>query len=116
MNRKREFIRVSLILIASVLVMFTACKKEVLTPATVTTEQNVSNIKITSAQSGGNVTDYGGPKIIMKGVCWSTKADPTITDSISLDGPGGGSYTSQLKYLIPNTTYYIRAYACLLYT
>ncbi|MFA5046138.1 MAG: fibrobacter succinogenes major paralogous domain-containing protein [Paludibacter sp.] len=111
MNRKREFIKVSLVLMACVLFMFSACKKEVLVPATVTTAQTVSNIKTTSALSGGIVTDYGGPKIIMKGVCWSTKVDPTLTDSISLDGPGAGSYTSQLNYLIPNTTYYIRAYA-----
>ena len=71
-----------------------------------------SLITQTTAQSGGNVTNDGGSTITVKGICWSTAANPTtaLTTKTS-DGTGTGAFTSNLTGLIANTTYYVRAYA-----
>jgi uncharacterized protein (TIGR02145 family) len=71
----------------------------------------VSNISYTTATSGGNVTDDGGSPVTARGVCWSTSQNPTIYNSHTINGAGVGSYISNITGLIPNTTYYVRAYA-----
>jgi len=76
----------------------------------VTTEP-ISYIQSTSAICGGNVVDDASSDISQKGVCWSTKTDPTVEDSITKDGSGKGAYISYIRHLAPNTTYYVRAYA-----
>ena len=77
---------------------------------TVTTN-NVTNIATTSATCGGQVTFNGGATVIARGVCWSTSQYPTDADNHTTNGTGIGSYTSNITGLIPNTTYYVRAYA-----
>lgn len=79
-------------------------------PPTVTTT-SVSEISYTTAKSGGEVTDEGGSPVISNGICWNTSADPTISNTKSTNGSGIGSFTSELAQLIPNTTYFIKAYA-----
>ena len=71
----------------------------------------VSNVTLTTAVSGGNITTDGGEEIIKKGVCWSTTQSPTIASSITDDGNGSTAYTSNLVGLTAGTTYYVRAYA-----
>lgn len=71
----------------------------------------IINITAISAESGGNITDDGGSDIIERGICWSTSQNPTIMDSITIDGTGTGVYNSILAELNYNTTYYVRAYA-----
>jgi len=78
--------------------------------ATVTTTA-VSDITSTTAASGGNVISDGGSSVTVRGVCWSTSSYPTTTDSKTDNGSGTGSFTSSITGLIPNTTYYLRAYA-----
>jgi hypothetical protein len=68
-------------------------------------------LSTTSVRSGGDVTDDGGSAITVRGVCWSTSANPTTADSKTTDGDGTGSYTSTLTGLTPGATYHIRAYA-----
>jgi hypothetical protein len=80
------------------------------TPPTVTTTA-VTNIGPTSAQSGGNVVSQGSTAVTARGVCWSTTSNPTIANSKTVDGSGGGSYVSSLTNLTSNTTYHVRAYA-----
>lgn len=82
----------------------------VVVPPTVSTSA-INNILVFSAESGGNVSNWGGDTIEAKGVCWNTAGSPTISDSISIDGSGLGAFTSYLTPLKENTTYYIRAYA-----
>jgi uncharacterized protein (TIGR02145 family) len=84
-----------------------------LTPAIpVLNTSSASSIANTSAISGGSITSDGGESITARGVCWSTGAGPTITLSTkTTDGDGNGSFTSSLTGLVPNTLYYIRAYA-----
>lgn len=71
----------------------------------------VSLITSSSAQCGGTVTSDGGSAVTARGVCWSTVQAPTYTDNRTEDGTGTGSYISSMTGLMPNTTYYVRAYA-----
>lgn len=71
----------------------------------------VTDITISTAKSGGNITGSGGADVTARGVCWSTSQTPTVEDNISIDGSGTGSFTSNLTKLIAGTTYYTRAYA-----
>lgn len=77
---------------------------------TVTTTA-ASSITLTTATSGGEVTNNGGSDVTARGVCWSTSANPTITDSKTSDAAGNGSFTSSITGLLPGTTYHVRAYA-----
>ncbi|MBQ6083149.1 MAG: hypothetical protein IJK92_02175 [Bacteroidales bacterium] len=77
---------------------------------TVTTN-NVSNITISTAYCGGNVTDDGNSTVTAKGVCWSTSQNPTISNSHTSDGSGTGTFISQITGLNASTTYCVRAYA-----
>ncbi len=77
---------------------------------TVTTD-TVRDIGINSAICDGNViTDQGMP-VIVRGTCWSTSPQPTVSDEHTTDGSGTGTFSSQLTGLTKNTLYYVRAYA-----
>jgi len=69
------------------------------------------DITQTSAECGGEVTSDGGSPIIERGVCWSSGPDPSLDDSVIIEGSGLGSFSCSIEYLVPNTTYYYRAYA-----
>jgi uncharacterized protein (TIGR02145 family) len=71
----------------------------------------VTDIKLTTATSGGKVTADGGDTVTARGVCWNTTGSPTISDSITNNGTGTGSFTSSLTGLIAGTLYYVRAFA-----
>lgn len=75
------------------------------------TTSTIDSITETSARGGGNVTDSGGSSVTARGVCWSTSADPTLSDSKTSDGAGTGSFTSSITGLSCGSTYYVRAYA-----
>lgn len=78
----------------------------------VLTTSVISNITLNGASSGGNITTNGGADITARGVVWSTSPNPTISlTTKTTDGVGVGTFTSNLISLIPNTAYYVRAYA-----
>ena len=77
---------------------------------TVTTD-DATNITQTTATDGGNVVSDGGATVTVRGVCWSTAPNPTTANSYTADGSGTGTFVSNLTGLIPNTPYYVRAYA-----
>jgi M6 family metalloprotease-like protein len=77
---------------------------------TVTTTA-VTPITQTTAVSGGNVTSDGGATVTARGVCWSTVANPTISDNKTVDGSGTGVFASSITGLTANTDYHVRAYA-----
>jgi uncharacterized protein (TIGR02145 family) len=82
------------------------------TRATVALSTNaIIEITYNSAIGGGNITSDGGYAITARGVCWSTSTNPTINDDHTIDGAGSGSFTSEIKCLDGETTYYVRAYA-----
>jgi uncharacterized protein (TIGR02145 family) len=71
----------------------------------------ITSITPNSAISGGNVSSDGGATVTARGVCWSTSANPAITDQRTIDGTGTGSFVSSLTGLTASTTYFVRAYA-----
>lgn len=75
------------------------------------TTKSILKITQNSAFSGGTIISDGGATITNKGVCWSTEPNPTIANNITEDGSGIGEFSSNLNELIPNTEYFIRAYA-----
>ncbi len=77
---------------------------------TITTSA-ASNITETTTTCGGNVTSDGGATVTVRGVCWSTSQNPTISDSHTTNGSDTGSFTSNLTGLTAGTSYYVRAYA-----
>jgi uncharacterized protein (TIGR02145 family) len=83
---------------------------EYIGPPTVVTS-SISNITDSTVTCGGNVISDGGATVTVKGVCWSTSENPTVSDSHTTDGSGTGPFTSNLTGLSPGTTYYVRAYA-----
>jgi hypothetical protein len=77
----------------------------------ISTVSAATSITANSAVSGGNVLLDGGYTVTQRGVCWSQSTTPTIADNISNDGNGVGVFVSNLTNLLPNRTYYVRAYA-----
>lgn len=77
---------------------------------TVTTT-NVTDITVTGAKAGGNVTDSGMSAVIERGICWGTEENPSLDDYHTNNGSGEGEFEVTLKGLIPGTTYHVRAYA-----
>jgi len=74
---------------------------------------NVDEITSTSATCGGDVTGEGGSSVTEKGVCLGFYPNLKLEnafDTIS-QGSGEGAYTCYLTNLLPDTMYYIRAYA-----
>ena len=86
-----------------------SCKEKQTPPVVQTTA--ISDVTYTMATSGGIVTNEGVTPVVSKGVCWSTSANPTITNSMTIDGMGLGAFFSNITKLSPNTKYYVRAYA-----
>jgi hypothetical protein len=77
----------------------------------VLTTTAVSSIAQTTAVSGGSITYQGASAITARGICWGTSPNPTIANSITSNGTGIGTFTSNLTGLVAGTTYYVRAYA-----
>ena len=71
----------------------------------------VSDVTVSGALCGGNIVTNGGSEITVRGVCWSTRQNPTVNDSVSTDGTGTGFYTSEISDVDAGKTYYVRAYA-----
>jgi uncharacterized protein (TIGR02145 family) len=71
----------------------------------------VSAITQTTAECGGTITSEGVAAVTARGVCWSTNPTPTVTDNITSDGTGTGSFISSITGLTAGTPYYVRAYA-----
>jgi hypothetical protein len=72
-----------------------------------------SSITLTSASSGGSISDNGGAPITASGICWSsTSSTPTLSDSKTTNGILTiGSFTSSLSGLTAGVAYNVRAYA-----
>jgi len=92
--------------------LFLGCSKDD-PPAEVATLQTteISDITFNTATLTGEITENGGSEILHRGACWSLTENPTTDNSKTIDGTGIGVFTSELTALLPETTYYIRAYA-----
>lgn len=90
------------------LLTFQSCKKEEI--PTIATSP-VTDVEVTTATCGGNVTNGGSGPVIARGVCWGTNATPTIDGEKTTESGGAGTFTSKITGLDAATTYYVRAYA-----
>lgn len=116
MNKHKLFLIVTILLTGFFLV-FGGCEKpedelaQAKLPELSTLE--VQSITDTSAVSGGFISNDGGAEITTRGIVWAT------TDNLALDnregaalcGKGTGIFTGNLRDLLPETTYYVRAFA-----
>jgi len=71
------------------------------------------SIKAQSATCGGVVSSNGDSLTVTeRGLCWSTSNNPTIElETKTVDRSRIDSFQSTMTNLLPNTTYYARAYA-----
>lgn len=96
----------------SVRPVYISQNEQVTLPTVVTNA--VTQITETSAVAGGNVMSDGNARVTERGVVYSTKPNPVITNlsnTIRPCGSGIGEFTYTMSGLQPNTTYYVRAYA-----
>ncbi len=77
-----------------------------------TLSTQVNNVTYTSASCTGSISHNGGKEVTERGICWSTKPDPGISDNYILDEEAGiGTYTIVVSELTPGEEYYVRAFA-----
>ncbi len=117
MRKQTNFLIYPLLLIGVFFVFAGSCKKDdddngdINAGKPEVTTTTVTDITQTTAKSGGNITSDGEVTVTARGVCWSIGQTPTTTDNKTTDGTGAGEFSSLLIGLVPNTTYYVRAYA-----
>ena len=99
------------VILFSVLLFVSGCKKDVSDKVPVLTTLPVEGICIEEAISGGEAISDAGDLITEKGLCWSTHPNPTIDDDRSREGEGANRFVSVMSGLKPSTRYYVRAYA-----
>jgi hypothetical protein len=71
----------------------------------------IVDITTNSAAINARILDDGFAPITACGVCYSTSAEPEITDPHTDEGAQADWFTSSISGLNSNTTYYVRAYA-----
>ena len=81
-----------------------------LTPPEVNTTE-VTDIMAETAETGGEITSWGGDSVSVRGIVWNTTGEPTTADSKIETGEGLGDFVATLYPLNPDTRYYVRAFA-----
>lgn len=71
----------------------------------------VTNITMSTATCSCAVNLETGLDVSTRGVCWSRSQNPTISNSITTNGAGTGTFIGNITGLYPHKTYYVRAYA-----
>ena len=71
----------------------------------------ISSITSTSANAGGNISSDGGASVSARGLVYGTTSNPTLSNTVLSVGSGTGGFSGTISGLIPNTTFYVRAYA-----
>ena len=89
--------------------IFEYTESAIILPTVITSA--VTDINKTIATSGGNVSSAGGGTISVRGICWSTLINPTVSDSKTTNGSGTGVFVSSITGLTEGLHYYVRAYA-----
>jgi len=104
-----KFIIPSFTLTVFLLIGITSCGNSGLIPTVKTV--SLTSVTATTVSCRGNVTSDGGSTMKARGVCWSTKPNPTTGDSKTTSTVGTGEYVCLLSGLTTDTKYYVRAYA-----
>ena len=71
----------------------------------------ITNVTSTSATTGSTSVNDGGGIISAKGIVWGLTANPTVSGNKLLSGTGVSAFVSNITGLIPQTPYFVRAYA-----
>ncbi len=93
--------------IVVVLAFLVSCKKDTL-PVVESLTASIEDA--THAALYGNVSDEGSDPVTSRGFCWAFHPDPSIDDNYFDHSSGAGLYTVHLG-ILPDSTYYARAYA-----
>jgi uncharacterized protein (TIGR02145 family) len=72
---------------------------------------NLSRVLPFSLDYQADISCDGGSPVTSKGIVYSTNSLPTLSDITIPRGPEAGSFTGTISGLLPNTTYYLRAFA-----
>lgn len=80
-------------------------------PATVKTISVTYNYTTNKATCVVNISDNGGCTLTERGICWSTKRNPTIADTKFASGISTGQFFGLMSNLDLNAKYYVRGYA-----
>jgi uncharacterized protein (TIGR02145 family) len=96
-------------ILSGFLFIMSSCVDTALLP--VVESKNFTGITATTATCWGNVSADAGSAITARGACWSTKPNPTISNSKSTTTAGTGEFSIAITGLIMGTTYYVRCYA-----
>lgn len=87
---------------------------QIIASPTITTNA-VAEITSTQALMGGNITNGGSNLVTERGIVYSsTNNTPTIGEAGVIketNGNGTGNFSELIGSLLPNTTYYVQAYA-----
>jgi len=77
------------------------------------TTNAITAFTATSATLGGNITNAGTPEYSERGVVFYTEQSPTTehNKTVIVEGPVTGNFSTEVYDLMPNTQYYVRAYA-----
>lgn len=67
-------------------------------------------VGVTTAISGGIITNPNAEPIVSAGVCWSRNALPTVNDAKQVRTGSSDNFSCELNNLLPKTGYYLRAY------
>lgn len=73
------------------------------------TTSPATDVTAISATCGGSAHS-DSEMIYLRGVCWGTDIVPSFTDNHKSLGPGDGIFNVPLTNLLPNTTYFYRAF------
>src|SRR4030043_1311730 len=115
-NRKNdiiEFTGIFVLIILSILILF-ACEKIDFERIIKIETGDVSDTTANSATITGEILDISKNDIIQYGHCWSITENPTVNSGTKTElgtRKSRGSFNSSLTGLLPNTLYYVRAYA-----
>lgn len=75
------------------------------------TTSKIRDISFKTALGGGTIIDTGSSAVSDRGICWSIKQNPSLTDKCQSIGPGSGVFYALIDQLSRDTIYYVRAYA-----
>jgi uncharacterized protein (TIGR02145 family) len=109
---KNSVFKFAFLSLLSILLFSCSSEKEIAKTLPQLSTTSATNITLTSASSGGNITTDGGAAVTARGVVWNTATAPTIgLTTKTTDGFGTGNFSSAIANLTPSTNYYARAYA-----
>jgi uncharacterized protein (TIGR02145 family) len=104
-----------LIIFVFINVMLFSCERWKVSPIETLNVPHLSSYVIdingTSVVCEGTVIDNGGVSLISRGFCLSLNPTPSFSDSINIQLTGSDNFDITINNLIPDTSYYICAYA-----